>query len=356
MSIMIKKMYTNNRIMKSYNNIGVLAMLSIAVLLLAGCKDNGGEGVIDKSGDVVHFSVVPMPVASGTAPTTRAQTDSNNSFTDRSQLGLFATYGEFKEVEYAMAENSNVAYSSVMTPDPQWEAADPNKAIRYGVEGETMNFFAYHPHTEQLNSSTELVDDGENMSLHFTLPVSQSDIFELTNADLMWGTKFDVHQSEDAVSLQFMHMLSMVSFDIYRGGGWGLEEVYIDSIVIESADMSSEATLLLSSGSLIPTSSALGAVVYADYPTSILLSDATALTCQFIVIPSDMAELTINIWAETATSVRQKYTATMPATSFTAATKKNVTVRLHKYSDSIIEISTVIIPWNVTNEIEVSGA
>lgn len=326
----------------------VLTLLLITVVMAGGCR----KRKIDTPRDPgqVRFSVVSsvpkLEVGS------RAVTDVNNDFTTESQIGIYAIGADEIDVNLALPENANIGYFNP-TGSTQWSVIEAGTAIKFLAEDKAMNFFAYHPYTAQPNTSVAMDPNAVSPTLSYTLPSDQSTLPSLTVADLMWGKKFGITESQGVVNLEFEHKLSKLSFKINAGSDWG-EDLSLSRLEIIGSDVASSAKLHISSGNLT-VGAERNTSVRCDYNPAIDLDILNARECQFIMIPSDYTNLEIKITVRGSVSGEKVYSSTLTGVQLKSGYLRKITVVVYKINSLSISLSPTIQPWEVISDISMEA-
>lgn len=329
--------------------LSALTLLLITAVMATGCRK---RQIVHQSDPAsVRFSIVssvPKLEVPG-----RAVTDVNNDFTTESQIGIYATAADQTDANQALPQNTNVGYFNP-TGSTQWSAIEAGRSIKFLSEDQAMNFYAYHPYTSQSGTSVALDPNIASPTLIYTLPQDQSTTQALANADLMWGTKFNVGESSGVVSLEFSHKLSKLSFKINAGSDWGTEAVELSRLEIKGSEMAATAQLNISSGELT-TGSELNTSVRCDYNPAIAFNELNACECQFITLPAQYTNIEVKLTVRGSISGEKVYTTTLSGVQLKAGHLRKMTISVYKTSSLAISLSPTIQPWEVISDISMEA-
>lgn len=328
---------------------GFYIALTASLLLVGGCRKK--QVVMPRDPDEVRFSVVSAIKPQNAF--SRAKTDENNDFTRESQIGIYATRGEEDDVRLALPENTNVGYFNPQG-STQWSIIEAGSAIRFFKDDEAMNFYAYHPFTAQPATSVTMSTTDVSPTLIYRLPNNQSTVQTLTTADLMWGKKAGVVESQGVVNLEFEHKLAKVAFKITSGEGWGAELLSVSQLEIVGTSMSETGKLHISSGTFTPGNKTTSST-YCRFAQPLALDYNNAQECQFIVIPTELTNIQIRVTAKGASSAEKTYEFTLASVVLPAGHMRQISMKIHKESSLYVNLAATIAPWDVISDIGLEG-
>ena len=167
-------------------------MIFAAVALL-GCENEHPGGPLHKQDNAIAFGQVA----------TRADL----SDIQTGGFGVWATFSNSKQTNYALMENTKVTYK----PESRvWEYDD----TKYWIDNTVFNFVAAYPYDEAGNIFT-FDSDANAVSLSVSDTPSTED-YLLATATV--DTSAEGFDPGNAVELQFRHLLTNVSLNIWREG------------------------------------------------------------------------------------------------------------------------------------------
>lgn len=286
-----------------------------------------------------------------------SRSTSLNGFDSFSQLGIYATLAPSSDL--STARNVNVGYGNP-TNNTYWSALDEAQSIYYAEGDGAINLFSYHPYITQ-NGTTVVLDPlTVSPTLVYTLPLGQSSVATLVNADLMWGSAVNVKQVDGPAKLEFVHKLTKVTFNISKAPDWNNDEALLTDIKMYGAPILTSCRLEVSTGTLTTTPNQAGErpMLHTHFETPVSLSEIAGKS-ELIAIPVDdiagvTLEFTVNGLPHTilinGTSIPD------PANrSFRSGFNRIFGITVNKYTPEQVNVIPTIEPWAVVNEIDLDG-
>ncbi len=328
--------------MKQYKYISIL-ISCIAISILMGCKSELYNPVGSVGKDVI-FTVGALK--------TKANTTTQN-FTENSALGIFALKAIYDNVELADQDKFNIQYNNINGTNNNWTPENAAETLKFLAENQEMNFYAYHPHTNQNNSTTKINPYNPKRAIIYNTPTNQSTLDELIAADLMWGNALECKESDGTVELKLQHVLSKLSFTIMQGEGWGSEDAKISAFrIIATQGLAIETTMDLSTGIISPEPEVRNTEIICQYSTPAYIDPINEHKCEFILIPTNSTDILIEI---TMDGVDEKFKGTIPTMALEKATQTNIKLNIHRRDNIDIVVDAEILDWFVDNDVELDG-
>lgn len=334
--------------MKQTRNSKMAKSLLVAFLIataVVGCKKTPVV-TLPTEPQTVRFSLANKKTPDLQQSASRAVT--NDEFLPSSIIGVWAS--EAAVVDLSTTLNSNVGYGN-KTGSLVWSEAVVGDQILFLADDGAMNFYAYHPHSDQAGSSVT----ANGTTINYTLQGDQSSVESLKVADLMWGRSLNNRQSNGTVKIEFNHSLAKLNLKITKGADWGSTEAYLTGVEISGANLIKTASMSLSDGALTVGSMAAGeqGVVMCNMPEKRRLDALNEIPVHFIVIPCSAqgTKLSFHIGdgsVEYSTIINTN-------TSYKAATQLNIGIVINKNSPVDIFINPVIEPWNYASQVDIEG-
>lgn len=174
-------------------------------------------------------------------------------------------------VEDAGAPTSIIYTNTELTADGNG-ALNYSPKMFYPTNGNTVNFYAYHP----FGSASDLTT-----AIPFSVKADQTAATDYLNSDLLYSQKTGVARTSSAELLTFNHKLSKLTFTVKKGEGASLEGLS----AIEIQNTLPETSLKLEDGTITAASGTATTIKAFGVPTTVSSTDAEVSGMAAIVVP-----------------------------------------------------------------------
>lgn len=193
--------------------INKLPLALFAVFFFSNCDNEEygtEENMGNKGSEKIHFEiVVATPTTTSSEAQNRVATSTDGNYTttwnNGDAIGVYIVKGNGGlQSSGNWVDNMKMTYNN-----GSWTPTFPSGKEYYPIDGDKLNFYAYHPY----NSA---VIDALNMNISGL--TDQSSAANLSKSDLLSASTLNVEKGTSLVQLNFTHALTMVELTVTSGG------------------------------------------------------------------------------------------------------------------------------------------
>lgn len=285
-------------------NLNYFIALTLSTLLLSSCGSDKDSPIPDNNPVIFQASIGNITRASGT------------SWDSGDAIGIYALNAGETFPSGVYNSKNNIKYTT--TGDGTFTAQ--SNAISFPDEGQ-LSFVAYYPYTDPINN--------------YSYSINVSNQSDPTAIDLLYSNNAtSLGKTTTAVSLQFKHMLSMMSLNISIGNGISS----LDGMTASIKDLKTSGTLNLADGTI-------SAGTTTESITPVLSGTANAKTLTAIVLPKqDFKNATVSITLNGKT-----YEWKPESQELDPSKKYTYSLQLNSSGLTAIQPSATIVDWEAGN-------